>query len=110
MRVLVACESSGVVREAFRSKGHDAWSCDLLPAVDGSPHHIEGDALVAAYQGDWDLMIAHPPCAPIYARAVCTGTSGSRAERRGPRRLWGLSVCCWRRRFPGLRLRTLLGG
>lgn len=65
MRVLVACESSGVVREAFRSKGHDAWSCDLLPAEDGSPHHIEGDALVVAYEayeGDWDLMIAHPPC------------------------------------------------
>lgn len=62
MRVLVACESSGVVREAFRAKGHDAWSCDLLPAEDGSPHHIERDALVAAYEGDWDLMVAHPPC------------------------------------------------
>lgn len=62
MRVLVACESSGVVREAFRAKGHDAWSCDLLPAEDGSPHHIERDALLVAYEGDWDLMVAHPPC------------------------------------------------
>jgi hypothetical protein len=62
MRVLVACESSGVVREAFRSKGHDAWSCDLLPSEDGSLHHIEGDALEVAYGGGWDLMIAHPPC------------------------------------------------
>jgi hypothetical protein len=62
MRVLVACESSGVVREAFRSKGHDAWSCDLLPSEDGSLHHIEGEALEVAYGGGWDLMIAHPPC------------------------------------------------
>jgi site-specific DNA-cytosine methylase len=66
MRVLVACEFSGVVREAFRSRGHEAWSCDLLPAEDGSPFHIQGDALLAmqpvAHSFGWDLMIAHPPC------------------------------------------------
>lgn len=62
MRVLVACESSGVVREAFRSEGHEAWSCDLLPADDGSEYHYQGDALDAAYGMEWDLMIAHPPC------------------------------------------------
>lgn len=62
MRVLVACESSGVVREAFRRLGHDAWSCDLLPAEDGSPFHLQGDALSHALGGVWDLMIAHPPC------------------------------------------------
>ncbi len=61
MRVLVACEFSGTVRRAFRALGHDAWSCDLLPAEDGSPHHIQDDALVA-YRAGWDLMIAHPPC------------------------------------------------
>ena len=61
MRVLVACEFSGVVREAFRSRGHDAWSCDLLPAEDGSRHHIEGDVSGVLRDG-WDLMIAHPPC------------------------------------------------
>lgn len=61
MRVLIACESSGVVRDAFRKRGHDAWSCDLLPADDGSPYHIQGDCLEEAYK-DWDLMIAHPPC------------------------------------------------
>ena len=61
MRVLVACEYSGRVREAFRKRGHDAWSCDLLPSDDNSPHHIQGDALevLADY---WDLLIAHPPC------------------------------------------------
>ena len=61
MRVLVACEYSGVVREAFRAKGHDAWSCDLLPADDNSDYHIRGDVLEVLGEG-WDLMIAHPPC------------------------------------------------
>lgn len=63
MRVLVACEFSGVVRRAFRALGHDAWSCDLLQAEDHSPYHYRADALaVAAGWDDWDLMIAHPPC------------------------------------------------
>lgn len=61
MRVLVACEYSGKVREAFRAKGHDAWSCDLLPADDGSPYHIQGDVLEILNDG-WDLLIGHPPC------------------------------------------------
>jgi hypothetical protein len=61
MKVLVACEFSGTVRRAFRALGHDAWSCDLLPADDNSPHHIQGDVLDVL--GDaWDLMVAHPPC------------------------------------------------
>jgi hypothetical protein len=60
LRVLVACECSGVVRRAFRALGHNAWSCDLLPAEDGSPHHIQGDAIKAAYAQPWDLLIAHP--------------------------------------------------
>lgn len=69
MRVLIACEFSGVMRRAFRALGHDAWSCDLLPAEDGSPHHIQTDATLVAYDCyskkpglTWDLMIAHPPC------------------------------------------------
>lgn len=61
MRVLVACEYSGRVREAFRKLGHDAWSCDLLPAEDGSEHHIQGDVIPVLDDG-WDLLIAHPPC------------------------------------------------
>jgi hypothetical protein len=61
MRVLIACEHSGVVREAFRAKGHEAWSCDL-PAADGSPFHLRGDAIAFAYTQHWDMMIAHPPC------------------------------------------------
>jgi hypothetical protein len=62
MRVLVACEFSGVVRSAFRLRGHDAWSCDLLPAEDGDNHHLIEDAVFSAYTHGWDLMIAHPPC------------------------------------------------
>lgn len=58
MRVLVACEFSGTVRDAFARHGHDAWSCDLLPA---SGRHIQGDVLTVINDG-WDLMVAHPPC------------------------------------------------
>lgn len=62
MRVLVACEQSGVVRRAFAALGHDAWSCDLLPCEDGSNKHIVGDARDHLRDG-WDLlMVAHPPC------------------------------------------------
>jgi len=64
MRVLVACEYSGRVREAFRKLGHDAWSCDLLPAEDEGKHHIQSDVLsfLTGMEEPWDLMIAHPPC------------------------------------------------
>ncbi len=61
MRVLVACEFSGVVRRAFRVLGHNAWSCDLLPAEDGSPHHFRNDVR-RVIDFDWDILIAHPPC------------------------------------------------
>lgn len=62
MRVLIACETSGIVRRAFANKGHDAWSCDLLPSDDRSNRHIIGDARDLLHDG-WDLlMVAHPPC------------------------------------------------
>jgi hypothetical protein len=63
MRILVACEFSGIVRQAFRIRGHDAWSCDLLPAEDGSYFHIQQDARRVIYHYPrWDMMIAFPPC------------------------------------------------
>lgn len=62
MRALISCESSGKVREAMRAAGVDAWSNDLLPADDGSPYHIQGDAIEVSRRPGWDLMIAHPPC------------------------------------------------
>lgn len=60
MRVLVACEFSGIVRDAFIARGHDAVSCDLLPTEVDGPHH-QGDVMELLACG-WDLMIAHPPC------------------------------------------------
>jgi len=60
MKVLIACEYSGTVRESFLRQGHDAWSCDLLPSDVEGPH-IQGDVLDILHDG-WDLMIAHPPC------------------------------------------------
>jgi len=60
MRVLIACEFSGIVREAFKARGHDAWSCDLLPTeIPGQ--HFEG-YISEMLKQKWDLMVAHPPC------------------------------------------------
>lgn len=60
MRVLVACEFSGVVRDAFAKLGHDAWSCDILP-TESPGNHIQDD-VTKHLRDNWDLMIAHPPC------------------------------------------------
>ena len=61
MKVLVACEFSGIVRDAFLERGHDAVSCDLLPSGRPGPH-VEGDVLSILNFESWDIMIAHPPC------------------------------------------------
>ncbi len=60
MKVLVACEFSGIVRNAFESRGHNAWSCDLLPS-ETEGNHLQGNVL-EHLEDDWDLMIAFPPC------------------------------------------------
>lgn len=69
MKVLIACEFSGVVREAFRKRGHDAWSCDLLETEIRGPHIVEN--VLDILSDGWDLMIAHPPCTHL-------ATSGAR--------------------------------
>lgn len=62
-RVLIACEYSGIVREAFRKRGFDAWSCDILPTeIPGQ--HIQGDVR-EVFRQNWDLIIAHPPCTDL---------------------------------------------
>ena len=61
MRVLVACEFSGIVREAFKAKGHEAFSCDFLPTEIPSGYHLQYDVKAVLHMG-WDLMIAFPPC------------------------------------------------
>jgi hypothetical protein len=70
-RVLIGCESSGTVREAFRARGFDAWSCDLLPADDGSEHHLKAPIEHMMLVCNWDLIILHPPC-------TCLALSGNR--------------------------------
>lgn len=80
MRLIVACEYSGSVRRAFRERGHDAWSCDLLPAEDGSRFHFQDDirSVLRSVSG-WDMMIAHPPCTYL-----CV--SGLHWNKRSPER------------------------
>ena len=83
MRVLVACEFSGVVREAFRKRGHDAWSCDVEPAEDNSQHHFAMRVeTVIEHLGPWDLMIAHPPCQYL---SLAGNVWLKRPERHGKR-------------------------
>jgi len=62
MRVLIACEFSGRVREAFNKKGHESWSCDFLTTEISSYRHYQGDVFDLIDTEHWDLMIAHPPC------------------------------------------------
>jgi hypothetical protein len=86
MKVLVACEFSGIVREAFKAKGHDAWSCDLLPTeIPGQ--HIQGDVLEVIDWGNdfWDLMIAHPPCTHL---AVSGARWFKNKEKEQKQALW----------------------
>ena len=70
MRVLIACEYSGTVRDAFKSRGHEAWSCDLLPTDRPGLHH-QGDVIEFIKNNPgWDLMIAHPPCTYLAASGL----------------------------------------
>ncbi|MCP4638869.1 MAG: hypothetical protein GY851_00475 [bacterium] len=70
MKVLVACEFSGIVRDAFRARGHDAWSCDILPCEASEEWHYRADVKHVLPIG-WDLMIAHPPCTYLTNAGVC---------------------------------------
>ena len=92
MKVLIACEYSGAVREAFRKRGHDAWSCDLLPADDGSQYHFEGDCWPIIAQG-WDLIIMHPPCTALAVSGNAHyGTGKPKNHMRAEAIEWTLSL------------------
>lgn len=87
MRVLIACERSGKVRREFRKLGHEAYSCDIEPADDGSEHHIQQDAIMIAYSHPWDLMIAHPECTYLAnsgAKNLYLGEGNHRRKENGP--------------------------
>lgn len=79
MKILVACEESQTVTKALRGLGHEAYSCDLEPCSGGKPEwHIQGDALLEAYSGKYDMMIAHPPCTYL----TVTGNKWMKSEFR----------------------------
>lgn len=80
MLILVACEFSGVVRDSFRARGHDAWSCDLLPSEADPTWHLTGDVRHWIQVRDWDLMIAHPPCTYLSRAGARWWKSPGRAE------------------------------
>ncbi len=88
MRILVACESSGVVREALRRRGHDAWSCDLLPAKDGSPYHFQCDMREVVGRG-WDGMVFHPDCTYLTCSAEWAYGDGPYHQKIKPGTLVG---------------------
>jgi len=77
MKVLIACEYSGIVRDAFAAKGHDAWSCDILP-TESPGNHFQGDVLEHLDKG-WDLMIAHPPCTHLAVSGARWFTEGKKS-------------------------------
>lgn len=105
LRVLVGCETSGQVRRAFEAMGHDAWSCDLLPADDGSNRHIRGDVRDVLNDG-WDLLaVLHPPC----TRLCNSGVRWLSAPPRGKtlEQMWedldagaALFSACWNAPIP----------
>jgi site-specific DNA-cytosine methylase len=83
MKVLVACEESQAVCIAFREKGHEAYSCDILPCSGGHPEwHIQGDAIKEAYSGKYDLMVGHPPCTYLSYAATSSWNNPGRIKLR----------------------------
>jgi len=84
MKILIACEFSGTVREAFAAKGHNAWSCDIEP-TDIPGNHYQGDVMDIINDG-WDMMIAHPPCTHL----AVSGARHFKAKRKDGRQQQGI--------------------
>lgn len=76
MKVLIACEYSGIVRDAFKTQGHDVWSCDILP-TESKGNHIQ-DNVLNHLNKDWDMMIAHPPCTHLSVSGARWFTEGKK--------------------------------
>lgn len=113
MRILIACECSGVIRRALRARGWEAWSCDLKPAEDGSRHHFQEDAIRIAYGEPWrwDAMIAHPECTylansgakHLYAgMSKANGPDGDRWARMGEAAAFFMAL--WRAPIPQIAI------
>lgn len=92
MRVLVGCECTGTVRDAFRARGHEAYSCDLLPNKSGSnEYHIQGDILdVLRRKEHWDIFIVHPDCTYLTCAAEwCYKDIELQTKKLDPQKLYG---------------------
>lgn len=107
MRILVACECSGVVRRAFAARGWDAWSCDLQPSHDASPKHIQGD-VTQHLDKQWDMMIAHPTCTYLTCSAEWAYGDGPYHQKVKPETLVGAARREARRESVEF-VRTLMG-
>jgi len=105
MRVLVACEFSGVVREAFRAAGHEAWSCDVMAADDGSPYHFRRDVLELLIVTRWDLMIAHPPC----TRLTVAGARWFKGKEREQAEAIAFVEALWAADVPRIAIENPIG-
>ena len=97
MRVLIGCEESGKVRRAFRARGHEAFSNDLVPARDRSPYHLQIDVGAAIAMGDWDIIILHLPCTALTVAGNATYGRGMPKHYERPKaqawsaRVWNLA-------------------
>lgn len=86
MRVLVACEWSGTVRDAFRRRGHEAWSCDLEPDVNDSPYHMQKDVRSAlTLHGWWEMLIGFPPCTYLAGSGLHWNTGNPERQEKTER-------------------------
>lgn len=88
LKVLIGCERSGVVREAFRKLGHDAYSCDLVPADDGSEFHYTCDVRFVLDRG-WNIALFHPPCTYLAGSAEWAYGDGPYHQKVNPNKLYG---------------------
>ena len=92
MKILIACEMSGIVTSAFRERGHEAWSCDVIDTIGKYPeYHIKSDVLSILDDG-WDLMIAHPPCTMLCNSGVCHLYKDRKKENGVNNERWGLML------------------
>lgn len=106
MRVLVACECTGAVRDAFIAAGADAWSCDLKPTEAPGPH-IQGDALKAIRWG-WDLMICHPECRYLSSSGLFRNIGNPERQRKTEEAL-AFAMALWEAPIPFIAMENPVG-
>jgi hypothetical protein len=104
VKIIVGCEFSGIVRQAFRNRGHDAYSCDLLPCEDGSEYHIQDDIL-KHLNDDWQLAVFHPPCTHL----ACSGARWFKDKQREQAEALEFVYALWDADIPKIALENPIG-